>query len=238
VRIVSERTKMAMPETHIGLFPDVGGGYFLSRCPGRYGEYLGLTGHLLGGREAVTVGLADGFVESGRLPVIWNSLVDTPFENGAAVEHWLRTHFMPDHATPAAAAAAQARVDRFFSLPDVPAIIQALEADPSDWARETAAVLRKRSPLMLGVVLEQVRRARRMGLADDLRMERDLVHRCFHLRPGADSETVEGIRALAIDKDHTPRWRPARIEDVSAGDVQAFFESPWPAAAHPLRGLA
>lgn len=236
-RIVSERTKMAMPETNIGLFPDVGGGYFLSRCPGRAGEYLALTGLMIGGREAVTFGLADGFMESGRLPVLWDSLVDTPFESSAAIEHWIRTKFMADHAHPGLAANTQARIDRFFGLPTVKAIIDALEADPSDWARETAAVLRKRSPLMLHVVLEQIRRARRMSLAEDLRMERDLVHRCFHLRPGAASETVEGIRALAVDKDHNPQWNPERIEAVTPGMVDAFFESPWTADKHPLRGL-
>ena len=116
-------------------------------------------------------------------------------------------------------------------------IIAALEADSSSWAVETAAVLRKRSPLMLHVTLEQVRRGRGMNLADDLRMERDLMRHCFHLRPGAASETVEGIRALAIDKDQTPRWNPARIEEVPQELVQAFFESPWPAHAHPLRDL-
>ena len=91
---------------------------------------------------------------------------------------------------------------------------------------------------MLHVVLEQLRRARAMTLADELRMERGLVRRCFHLRPGAASETVEGIRALAIDKDQRPRWEPARIEDVTPDMVQAFFEPPWPAHAHPLKDLA
>jgi enoyl-CoA hydratase/carnithine racemase len=237
VRIVSERTKMAMPETNIGLFPDVGGGYFLSRCPGRAGEYLALTGHMLGGREAVTMGLADGFMESGRLPVLWDSLLDTPFESAGAVEHWVSTKFMADHAHPNVAAQAQARIDRFFGLPTVKAIVDALEADSSAWAQETAAALRKRSPLMLHVVLEQVRRARKMGLSDDLRMERGLVHRCFHLRPGAASETVEGIRALAVDKDQSPKWNPARIEDVTQEMVSAFFESPWTVDAHPLKTL-
>ena len=118
----------------------------------------------------------------------------------------------------------------------MPAIVAALEAADSDWARATAALLRKRSPLMLHVVLEQVRRARAMDLADDLRMERDLVRHCFYLRPG-QSETLEGIRALAVDKDHTPRWNPERIEDVSPQLVQSFFASPWPAHAHPLTAL-
>ena len=234
LRIVTERSKLAMPETNIGLFPDVGGGYFLSRCTGRLGEYLALTGLVLAGREAITAGLADGFIDSGRLPGLWNSLERTPFENGASVERWCASHL----STTAAPAPWPAReVDRIFGLPDMLQIIAALEATDSDWARQTAATLRQRSPLMLHVVLEQVRRARGMGLADDLRMERDMVYRCFHLRPGAASETVEGIRALAVDKDHAPKWNPARIEEVTPAQVAAFFESPWTAEAHPLRRL-
>jgi enoyl-CoA hydratase len=120
-------------------------------------------------------------------------------------------------------------------------MLQALEAASDDWSQHTAATLRHRSPLMLHVVLEQVRRARGMGLGDDLRMERDMVRHCFqtvHLgRSGASSETVEGIRALAVDKDHQPRWNPIRVEDVTPEMVAPFFVSPWPALAHPLRGL-
>jgi enoyl-CoA hydratase/carnithine racemase len=129
-------------------------------------------------------------------------------------------------------------MDTYFSLARVKHIVDALEAaKDDDWAQKTAVVLRKRSPLMLHVTLEQIRRARSMSLADDLRMERDMVHHCFHLRPGAASETVEGIRALAVDKDYTPKWNPARIEDVKPQMVQAFFASPWAAEAHPLRDL-
>ena len=94
---------------------------------------------------------------------------------------------------------------------------------------------------MLHVTLEQIRRARNMALADDLRMERDLVRHCFypaHLaRSGVATEVVEGIRALAVDKDHTPRWAPARIEDITPAMVAPYFQSPWPAQAHPLRDL-
>ena len=239
LRIVTERTKMAMPETHIGLFPDVGGGYFLSRCPGSMGEYLALTGHTLSGHEAVAVGLADGCVDSGRLPILWETLATTPFESGAAIEHWIATSFAANNDRPTLGSA---KINSFFALGSVAAILQALEADPGDWAQGTAAVLRKRSPLMLHVVLEQVRRARVMGLADDLRMERDLVRHCFntvHLgRSGSASETVEGVRALAVDKDHSPRWNPRRIEDVTPEMVAPFFVSPWPAHAHPLRMLS
>jgi len=226
-RIVTERTKMAMPETNIGLFPDVGGGYFLSRCPGRLGEYLALTGHVIAGADAVDARLADVLLPAGELGSLWDRLAE---EGAAAVP-------VPQRVDGSVLAGQREQIDRFFALPSVREIIAALEAEGGGWAADTAAVLRKRSPLMLHVVLEQVRRARGMGLADDLRMERDLVRHCFHLRPGAASETVEGIRALAVDKDHAPRWNPSRIEDVTPEMVAPFFRSPWPAHAHPLRHL-
>jgi enoyl-CoA hydratase/carnithine racemase len=233
LRIATERTKMAMPETNIGLFPDVGGGWFLARCPGRLGEYLALTGQLITGADALTAGLADGVLPSAELPTLWERIADA--EGFADLRERMRQAPPPAAGT---LAAQRPDIDRFFALPTVAAIVAALEADGSAWAADTAALLRKRSPLMLHVTLEHVRRARHMKLADDLRMERDMVRHCFQLRPGAASETFEGIRALAIDKDHAPRWNPQRIEDVTPAMVQAFFASPWPAHAHPLRGLA
>jgi enoyl-CoA hydratase/carnithine racemase len=233
LRIATERTRMAMPETNIGLFPDVGGGWFLARCPGRIGEYLALTGQLIGGSDALVAHLADALLPSADLPGIWEAV--TTREGFADLRDRASAAASPADS---ALAARRADIDRFFALPTVSAIVAALEADGSQWASETAALLRKRSPLMLHVTLEHVRLARHMTLANDLRMERDMVRHCFHLRPGAASETFEGIRALVIDKDHAPRWQPGRIEDVTREMVQAFFASPWPAHAHPLRGLA
>lgn len=235
VRIVTEHTKMAMPETNIGLFPDVGGGYFLSRCPGSAGEYLALTGAVIGAGEALAYGLADIERPAASLPGLWQQLGDQAFSGVSAAELWIATHLIAGGARPERA---DSRFDAYFSQARVKHIVDALEtAKDDDWAQKTAVVLRKRSPLMLHVTLEQIRRARSMNLADDLRMERDMVHHCFHLRPGAASETVEGIRALAVDKDYTPKWNPARIEDVKPQMVQAFFASPWAADAHPLRDL-
>ena len=109
------------------------------------------------------------------------------------------------------------------------------------WPAEVLSVLMQRSPLMLHVTLAQIRRARTMSLADDLRMERDLVHNCFyteHLgRSGLTSETVEGIRALVIDKDLKPQWNPSRIDQVKPEMIEPFFESPWSAEKHPLSDL-
>ncbi|RMA61734.1 enoyl-CoA hydratase/carnithine racemase [Acidovorax sp. 100] len=234
LRVVTERTKMAMPETAIGLFPDVGGGYFLSRCPGRVGEWLALTGDTIGAGDAIAYLLADGCLPSDRQAAVWDALATKNFADGAAIKAYVASQFV---ASQASGTGALADIDQYFALPTVGEIVRALEAADSDWARTTAATLRKRSPLMLHVVLEQIRRARAMGLADDLRMERDMVRHCFFLRPG-QSETVEGIRALAVDKDHAPQWNPGRIEDVTLEMVAPFFASPWPAHAHPLAHLS
>lgn len=237
-RLVTSGTKMAMPETHIGLFPDVGGGYFLSRCPGRVGEWLALTGETLDGPTAITLGLADTLVDTEALPEAWRKLGQLEVVNSFSLSDWIATFSIATHAV---SAVAMEHIDHYFSLNTIAEIVGALEANPSDWTQATAATLRKRSPLMLHVVLEQVRRARNMGLADDLRMERDLVRHCFntvHLgRSGASSETVEGVRALAVDKDHSPRWSPSRIEEVNPEMVAPFFISPWPPHAHPLASL-
>jgi enoyl-CoA hydratase len=241
VRVVTERSRLAMPETLIGLFPDVGGGYFLSRCPGRVGEYLALTGVTLGGQDALALGLADGWVDTARLPVLWELLASTPFESGAVIEHRVATYFSVSHERPVLDAACLKRINQFFALDSVSQIVQALEADASDWAQTTARLLRQRSPLMLHVALAQIRRARHMGLVADLRMERDLMRHSLHPqhldRSCSGSEAVEGIRALVVDKDQQPAWRPARIEDVSPAMWEPFFTSPWPAHAHPLRDL-
>jgi len=236
-RMVTANTKMAMPETHIGLFPDVGGGYFLSRCPGHSGEWLGLTGHALGATEAIALGLADYCLDSTRLHDAWDALShDSASQSDPS--QWLTKFSVKPPASPELDLT---RINHFFGLPSAQAIVQALEADSSEWAQKTASTLRHRSPMMLEVVLQQIRRARTMTLAEDLRMERDMVRHCFysaHLnRSGTTSETVEGIRALAVDKDHSPRWNPQRVEDVTTDMVAPFFESPWPAHAHPLRDL-
>ncbi|MEO8155593.1 MAG: enoyl-CoA hydratase/isomerase family protein [Rhizobacter sp.] len=235
LRVVTEHSKLAMPETQIGLFPDVGGGWFLSRCPGHVGEFLGLTGHAIGAGDAIALGLADVHLQSASLPTLIEALADQPIETAAQALATVKARAL---AVPLPSLADQrAEIDTHFAGDTVPAILASLAGSASPFAQQAAADLRKRSPLMLAVTLEQIHRARGMTIADDLRMERDMVWRCFHLRPGASSETVEGIRALAIDKDHQPRWSPTLSEEVKPEDVAAFFASPWPPHAHPLRTL-
>jgi len=236
LRIATERTKMAMPETLIGLFPDVGGGYFLSRCQGALGEYLGLTGHMLNGAEAVFAGLADVLVDSASLNAIWTQLPSHHWSQPDALENFTRLFQATTQAdTPVWWTDS---LNQAFSAPDLQSIASALKASNNQHALEA---LHKRSPLMLAVTLEQIRRARHMHLSDELRMERDMVRHSFHPqhldRTPVQSDTVEGIRALAVDKDHAPRWSPSHIDEVTPDMVMPFFTSPWPAAVHPLRDL-
>ena len=153
LRIVGDRTRMAMPETAIGLFPDVGGSYFLSRVPGRLGVYLGLTGVTIGAADAIYCGLADLYI-------------------GASAE-----------PPPGELEKRRAAIDRHFAAPGVEGILASLDAEmdtaAADWARATAARLRQHSPTMLKVTLEQLTRGASMPLADCFRMELGLIRGCF-----------------------------------------------------------
>ena len=241
-RLVTQRTKMAMPETLIGLFADVGGGYFLSRCPGASGEWLALTGQPIDAAQAIALDLADWHIEAAHQAVAWDDLQTLDWTKAHALDAWLQSHTVAAQAGPAYSdMQIWGLINRHFSHATVAEILRSLDADQDPWAQESAAGLRKRSPLMLHVALEHVRRARTLSLAEDLRMERDMVRHCFHSahlgRSGAATDTVEGIRALVIDKDQNPQWKPARVEDVTPEMVEPFFQSPWPVFAHPLKDL-
>ena len=240
LRIATERTKMAMPETMIGLFPDVGGGYFLSRCQGALGEYLGLTGQMLNGAEAVFAGLADVLCDSSQLNALWTQLPNVDWAQPVeALKNFTSPFAKATHAAQAATPVWwSSDVNHAFEAADLQGIAKLLQVTGHTQALEA---LHKRSPLMLAVTLEQIRKARHMNLSDELRMERDMVRHSFHPqhlnRTPSQSDTVEGIRALAVDKDHAPRWSPSHIDEVTTDMVMPFFTSPWPAAAHPLQDL-
>jgi enoyl-CoA hydratase len=237
LRIVTPRTKMAMPETNIGLFPDVGGGWFLARCPQRGGEWLALTSEPIQAGDALALQLADACFDAARLPEAWDALTALPDYGEKALNQW-QTQFEVK-ALPATLPLDA--IERIFNQPTVLGIVKALEHETGEWAANTLKALRTHSPLMLQVTLELIRRGASMALADELRMERDLVRHCFNTRHlnryTTQTETMEGIRALVIDKDRQPKWNPARLEDVTDDMVSPFFVSPWPGHAHPLRSL-
>jgi len=232
LRIVTERTKMAMPEVNIGLFPDVGGSYFLPRTPGKIGMYLGLTGETINAADALYAGLADLYLPSAQLAQLAEACALAPDPRDAIRE--FAAPFQSELAAlPSTLEAQHALIDRHFAHDSVVDILASLAADNDPFAVKTAAVLAKRSPLMMCVTFTLLKCGAELDVADCLRLERTLVRRAFE-----GGEILEGVRALVIDKDNAPRWNPARVEDVTPEMVARFFESAWPAYAHPLRFLA
>jgi len=231
VRIVTERTKMAMPEVNIGLFPDVGGSYFLSRAPGALGYYLGVTGVTINAADALYAGLADHYAPTVDRAALEAVLAATP---GARLREAIAAYAAPHRAAAGDSALAREReaIDRHFSAGSVPAIVASLKADSSSFAQATLDVMATRSPLMMCVTHELIRRGAALDLAGCLRMERALVRRNFE-----NGEVIEGVRALVIDKDNAPRWQPPTLEAVSEDMVQQMFAPVWPDYAHPLRHL-
>jgi enoyl-CoA hydratase/carnithine racemase len=243
LRVVGPSTRLAMPETRIGLFPDVGMGWFLARTPGALGRYLAVSGATIDASAALYAGLADAYLDESAWPALIDALETESFATGeqivlriaraAAAGEGVR-----HQADASALAEARAWIDQHFSLPDVPAILASLEmarreagGPASEWAEQTIGVLRERSPLSMAVSLEVVSRAEG-SMADALRRDLDLTRSSF-----AQGDVMEGIRARIIDKDNRPHWCFERIEDVPGEQVERMFESPWPAADHPLRSL-
>jgi enoyl-CoA hydratase/carnithine racemase len=237
LRIVGDRTRMAMPEVGIGFFPDVGGSYFLSRLPGALGMYLALTGVQIRAADALYCGLADVYLPAAAIATLTDDLTALNWTSAPAAD--LR-QFIQGRATSIAAAAPlrplRPAVDEHFTLPSVRAIFASLETETrpefSEWAKQTARLMRTRSPTMLAVTLRQLQRGKDMTLAECLRMELAMAQQCFE-----QGDFLEGVRALIVDKDNAPRWMPNRIEDVTDAMVNEFFRDRWTATTHPLASL-
>ena len=234
LRVVTERTKMAMPETNIGLFPDVGGGWFLARVPGHVGEYLGVTGQMIEAADALSIGLADCHVTTEALATVVQRLREGAWQSAEQIAACFTEAATAPDAAKALIGPHRTAIDACFGQATVPAILAGLAASAdADWAAHTTAHMAKRSPLMMAVTLELIRRGRHTTLADELRRELDMMTHVF-----AEGDGVEGIRALAVDKDHSPQWKHASIDTVRDDEVAAFFVSPWRREQHPLLGLS
>jgi enoyl-CoA hydratase len=210
IRIATERTTYAMPETGIGLFPDVGGGWFLPRLPGETGTWLALTGARLKAADTVALGIHTHFVASGALEALKADLLSRGPD--AVAEHAADAGAAPlsPHRT---------AIDRLFAFDTVEAIVAALEADGSDWAQTQLATLRTKSPQSLKVTLRQLRAGRAMQtFAEVMAMEYRLGGRVVRTH-----DFQEGVRAVIVDKDNTPLWSPATLEGVTDDALDALF---------------
>jgi enoyl-CoA hydratase len=213
-RVVTERSELAMPETGIGLIPDVGGTFLLSRSPGHVGTYLGLVGERMRGAGTIFAGFADRFVPSARLADLARELSSAKANEVDAV---IARFAQPP--PPSELKSHAPEIDSIFGLENLRKIMHALDASGSAWAQKTKAALEQRSPLALTLTHSAVRGAKGLSsLEAALNVEFRLVVRLFE-----GGEFNEGVRALIIDKDKNPRWNPARIEDVDVATVAKYF---------------
>lgn len=219
-RVATERTLFAMPETGIGLFPDVGGGWFLPRLSGELGTWLALTGARLKGEDVAAARVATHYLPSELIPNLKKQVESADFSVGAAemLNEILRglTHAVP----PGSFEAHREVIDACFARETAEEIVAALEASGDDWAVEQAATLRTKSPETVKVALRQVREGAKMEtFEDNMRMEYRIGWRKVQ-----SHDFLEGVRAVIIDKDNDPKWQPATLEGVSEADVAAYFE--------------
>ncbi|WP_033280838.1 enoyl-CoA hydratase/isomerase family protein [Streptomyces sp. NRRL F-525] len=221
-RIVTERSRVAMPETGIGFVPDVGGTYLLGLAPGEFGTHLALTGASLGASDALHCDLADHYVPSQALPELLTALAHAPVRE--VIGRYAR------EAPPGELAAAQAWIDACYTADTVEGIVERLLDHGDSAAKQAAETLLAKSPTALKVTLVALRRARRLGALERV-LDQEYRVSCAAL---ATPDLVEGIRAQVIDKDRTPHWSPPTLAEVTDADVERFFA---PLGEHEL-GLA
>lgn len=217
-RIATERLLFAMPETAIGFFPDVGAGYFLTRCPDYFGFYLGLTGERIGAADAAKLGLITHTVASNQLPELEHALIDAGnrLNNAEQLERQLNNFIIPAKNT----TLWQHRdtINECFSAPTVADVLLKLEHIETDFAKNTLKTLLKRSPTSLAVTLKHLQLSQHETF-------NQIIEREYHIAQNflRHHDFFEGVRAAVIDKGDTPQWLPARISDIDQATIEAYF---------------
>lgn len=210
-RVATEHAGFGMPETAIGFFPDIGATFLLPRLPGELGIYLGLTGLRISGADSVHAGLATHFTPRARLPDLSAALARDGVAALATFNQTLPTFSLAEH---------RADIDHCFSAGTVREIVRRLETNGAEWAQAALKALRHVSPSALHWTLRALRHGRDLSLKEALDAEFALTRTTM-----AHPDFVEGVRAMVVDKDRTPAWQPARIEDVDQTRIDALFES-------------
>lgn len=236
-RVVTPATRMAMPEITVGLFPDVGGTWFLPRMPGRTGRFLALTGVPLNCADALYCGLADHLLPNEARTAVFDAIAAASWHGDAKKDRAQLTHLLQAHAIVEIPASNvqqhQSALDELMAGDDLLAIAARLrEVDDSDpWLQKAAAAFKHGSPTSAALAFELQGRATGLSLAEIFRMEFDVAAGC-----AAHADFAEGIRALIIDKDRQPKWSPATLEEVTPEHIADHFK-PRYQGAHPLAAL-
>jgi enoyl-CoA hydratase len=215
-RVATERTIFAMPETTIGIFPDVGGGRYLSRLRGRLAQFLALTGHRLNGAECVSLRLATHFVPSERLEEAKARIIEQPFRTLAVLDELSETAVLD-----APIMGRLETINRCFASDRLEDILATLDAEIDDpWCAEQARIIRGKSPMACKVSLKLLVESQyQLHFLDEMMLEYAIMVRLIR-----HPDFREGVRALLIDKDNAPRWQPADPAEISDAEVDAFFE--------------
>ena len=210
-RVVTETSKIAMPEVGIGFIPDVGGAFLLSRAPGALGLHAALTGAPFSGADAIAMGFADHYVPHAQLDLFTQAIVD------GDVQRALSAHAI--EPPPSALAAQRDWIDKCFAGDTVEDIVAALRGHDAAPAQDAANLIASRSPIAVSVALEAVRRAGKLDTLEDVLVQDYRVSSAS----ARSNDLVEGIRAQIIDKDRNPKWSPPTLAAVSAAEVDAYF---------------
>ncbi|NXX79488.1 HIBCH protein, partial [Urocolius indicus] len=221
-RVATEKTVFSMPETAIGLFPDVGGGYFLPRLSGKIGYCLALTGFRLKGRDVLKAGIATHFVESEKLPALEKDLIALKSPSKENIADLLNSYHMKckiDQEKDFVLDEHIEKINSIFSANSMEEIVTKLKQDGSPFATKQLETINKMSPTSLKITLRQLREGASMSLQDVLKMEYRLSQACMR-----GHDFYEGVRAVLIDKDQSPKWKPATLEEVSDEFVENCFK--------------
>lgn len=216
--VATENFRFAMPETAIGFFPDIGASWLLARCPGKIGLYAALTGNRFDAQQALAARLIHTIIPAEKLPLALHALCEADFSedafervSGCLQEFALQVNAeLPDLD----------KINTFFAADSVEAIFNALEHASEFWAVEQLKSLKTKSPLALKVTFEQIKKAQKLSMSQCIQMDYGLVRHFMN-----DHDFYEGVRALLIDKDKSPRWQPARLDAVTPQQVAAYFIS-------------
>ena len=218
-RVATERTTYAMPETGIGLFPDVGGSYFMPRCPGETGMYSALTGERLRPADAYYLGIANSYTPSDKLEALITALAESDISSKGNIENILQDfHESPGQSD---VALLQGQIDVVFRENSVEEILETLKLNGSEWALKTHGTLMTKSPSSVKVTYRELREGAKADFDDCMRMEYRIVTRVM-----AGHDFYEGVRAVIVDKDNAPKWQPDTFEHVGEAEVDEYFVAP------------
>lgn len=223
-RVATENTVFSMPETALGLHPDVGASYFLSRLPGYFGEYAGLTGARLDGADLLATGLATHFVPSQSLPDLEKALKSITIGSFEDVSSTIDEFSMKVNPKEKSPLQRLMQINKCFSKSTVEKILAALDSEGDNcdgWYKATAEILRKASPLSLKLTLRSIREGRHQTLRECLQREYRMTVRCVNRK--LSNDFYEGTRAILVDKDKNPKWSPTSLELVTSDVVNHYF---------------